>query len=224
MPYESSTSPGWPGPIAAKLSARTTRRTTPPEGSVGEPTRSWMSPVHAGGRSSGPTLSWQLPKRSTHSTSATTLSVSSRGSGTMPGSSNVGVDRPELGEVDAVAEVGGDRSEDVAAGERGARARRGGTRVGQLDGAAGATGHRDRRREQTVVGPDQHASAAGHLDRDRLAIAADAGIDDGEDDAGGHVGDARASASEPARTSNGRNVVGEVDDVDMRSDVADHGT
>ena len=79
--------------------------------------------------SSGPTLSWQLPKRSTHSTSAWMPSASSRGSGDHARHQQVRVDRrAELGEVDAVAQVGGDRGEDVAPGERGAGRRRGGTR------------------------------------------------------------------------------------------------
>jgi hypothetical protein len=69
--------------------------------------------------SSGPMLSWQLPKWSTHSTSPTRPSSSCRGSGTMPGRQLVGIDeRAELGEVDTVAQVRGDRGEDVGDGER----------------------------------------------------------------------------------------------------------
>ena len=72
--------------------------------------------------SSGPTFSWALPKRSTQSTSPTSSPPSSRDTGTTWGSSGHGVDRlAQLGEVDAVAEVGGDGGEHVPAGERRAR-------------------------------------------------------------------------------------------------------
>ena len=81
MPWESRIRP-----TARRRGARTPSRVGPPA----------VSPItidHSPGpgrRSSGPTLSWQLPNRSTHSTSAWIPSASSRGSGTMPGSSTSG--------------------------------------------------------------------------------------------------------------------------------------
>ena len=59
--------------------------------------------------------------------------------------------------------------------------------VGQLDGPAGAADHRHRRGEQAVVGPDEDRLAVADLDRDGPPVGADAGVDDGEHDAGAQV-------------------------------------
>ena len=133
-------------------------------------------------------------------------SASSRGSGDHARHQQVGVDeRAELGEVDAVAQVGGGRGEHVAAGER--RARRGEVvlGVGQLDGALGAADDRDGRREQAVVGPDEHAGAAGDLDRDRPPRRADAGVDDRQHDA---LGRRRGSPGPAPASRRGRRTGG----------------
>ena len=131
-------------------------------------------------------LSWQLPKWSTHSTSPTRPSGSSRDSGTMPATAP----RRRSGRR---ARRGRRRCRGGRRPGRRCRGRRTWRRatarwyslVGQHHGALRAAGHRDRRSEQTVVGTDEHTFAVGDLDRDRLAAAADAGVDDGEHDPGG---------------------------------------
>ena len=140
----------------------------------------------------------------------------------MPGNnSSASIRLAELGEVDAVAQVAGDRGEDVAAGERGPVRLQVVLLVGQHHGPPGAARHRHRRRQQTVVGPDEHALAVGDLDRDRLATAADARVDDGEDDTARDVGDAAGQRQAAGAHVERGDVVGQVDRLGVRSDVAD---
>ena len=144
-----------------------------------------------------------------------------RRAATMPGISRpASIERAELGQVDAVAQVGGRRGEHVATGERRAGRRELVLGVGQHDGAAGAAGHGDRRRQQAVVGPDQHALAVGDLDRHRLPRRADARVDDRQHDAVGHVRDRTGPAPGAAADVERPDAVGQVDDHRVRRQVA----
>ena len=76
-----------------------------------------------------PTLSWQLPKWSTHSTSPTSASPLDARQRDDAGQQRVGVDRvAELGEVDAVAQVGRRRGRRCRGRRTSRRAPRGGSR------------------------------------------------------------------------------------------------
>ena len=219
MPWLSSTSPTDPARSSAKVADH-------PRGPavVADDDGDDVGAGCHSASSSGPTLSWQLPKRSTHRTSACSSSASMRGSGTRPGTSSAGsTGGAELGEVDAVAEVGGRRSEDVAPGERGARrARAGRRRWSSSTARRRAAGDGDRRGEQPVVGADEDAGAVGHLDGDGPAGGADAGIDDREHDALGNVGDGPGERQGAGAHVVGADAVGEVDRRDVRREVADH--
>ncbi len=95
--------------------------------------------------------------------------------------------------------------------------------VRQLDRAFGTAGHRHGRCQETVVGSDHHAGTARDLDRDGTAVGADARIDDREHDARRHVPDASGERECSGANVVRRDLMGEVDDADVRRDVADHG-
>ena len=100
------------------------------------------------------------------------------------GQEQFGIDgRAHLGEVGAVAEVGGHGGEHVAAGERGAGSIELELGTIEHDGPFGSAGHRDGRREEAVVGSDHDAGPTGHLDRHRSPRRAHARVHDGEHDA-----------------------------------------
>ena len=191
------------------------RRTSGPGGRRGARRRSSTAPDVDAGRSSssGPTLSWQLPNRSTQSTSAWMPSSSSRGSGDHARHQQVGVDeRAELGQVDAVAEVGGDGREHVATGERGPRRRRGGT--------PGWSARRPARRRPTIATAGASSPLSGPTSTPAppatsIAIAspggADAGVDDRQHDALGHVRDGPGQGQRTGAHVVGADAVGEVD-------------
>ncbi len=169
-------------------------------------------------------FSCALPNRSTQSTSATRSSPSRRESGTVPGSSRTGIDLgAELGQLDAVADVSGRGTEDVAPVERRTGRLELVLEVRELDGTLGAAGHRDGRGEQPVVGADDDTGATGDLDRDRAAPRADAGVDDAQHDTGGHVADAPGERERAGADVERWDLVGEVDDADVRGDVTDDG-
>ena len=84
-----------------------------------------------------------------------------------------------------------------------------------------AAGHRDRWGEQSVVGTDEHAFAVGDFDGDRLACAADPRIDDAEHDAAREVRDASGQRQAAGAHVERCDLVGEVDDAGVRSDVVD---
>jgi hypothetical protein len=92
-----------------------------------------------------------------------------------------------------------------------------------FDGAIGAADDRHGRGEEAVVGADEDAGAAGHLDRQCPARRPDAGVDDGEHDAFGHVGDGAGEGQRAASNVERPHTVGQVDDRDVRGHVAQHG-
>ena len=85
--------------------------------------------------------------------------------------------------------MGSRRGEHVTAGERRSGSFQLVRRVVELDRPCGSTGEGDGRGEETVVRADEDPGAVADFDGDRLAARAHPGIDDGEDDALGDVGD-----------------------------------
>ena len=172
---------------------------------------------------SGAMLSWQLPKWSTHSTSPVICAVVV-----------VVGERHERGR-----EQHRDRSRDrarrsaspaaryAAAGAITSRPANVGPGRGQpilrrrdLDDPARPAEHRDRRREQPVVGPDEHGVL--DLDRDATPVGADPGIDDREHDTLGQVLDRPHERQRARPHVERRDVVGDVDDPQLGSDVEHH--
>ena len=144
-------------------------------------------------------------------------------SGSRPGSSDSGsIGAPEVGEGHAGAQVGGGGGEHVAAGEGGPGRGELVVGVGELDGRGGAAAHRDGAGEQPVVGADEVALPVADLHGDGAPLGADAGVDDRQHHARAQVlrGAAQREAAGPHVV--GGDLVGEVDDGDVRRDLADH--
>jgi hypothetical protein len=139
-----------------------------------------------------------------------------------PGPQAVRVDgRPQCGQVDAVAQVGGGGREDVTAGEGRSRGRQPVQLLGQLDRPGRSAGERDGRCQQAVVGTDQHTGAVAHLDGQRPPVRAHAGVDHGQDHTGRDVLDAAGEGQRAGPDVVRRDLVGQVDDGGVGGDVTD---
>ncbi len=174
-------------------------------------------------RSSGPRLSWQLPKRSTHSTSAITASPSVRGSGIVPGvrmagstSSPRSINATPLHRC-AAAGPKMSRPANVApaasswySGLVSSTARSAPPAIATAGASNPLSG------PTTTPAPSATSIATG------ASVGADAGIDDREHDARWHVPDAPGERERSTADVERRDLVGEIDDADVRCDVADH--
>jgi hypothetical protein len=95
-----------------------------------------------------------------------------------------------------------------------------GTGILERHDPAGTTEHRDGRRQQPVVGPDEQPAL--HLDRDATPIGADPRVDDRQHHAVGEVLDRAHERERAGPHVERRDVVGHVDDAQVRDHVEHH--
>ena len=127
----------------------------------------------------------------------------------------------QLGQVDAVAEMRGNRGEDVTPGEGRSGRAEVITRLRQHDRPIGAADHGRGRRQQAVVGSDEDVVAVAHFDGHGSAGGADPGIDDGQDDTRRQVLDGPDQRQRARADIVGWDLMADVDDVDAGGDAAD---
>ena len=147
---------------------------------------------------------------------------SSRGSGTRPGTSSPGSTRGPRASRGTPAHrwaaAGPKTSRPAKVGPGAAQLVLG---IGQLDSGGGAADHADGRSQQPVVGPHEVRLPVADLDGDGPPVGAHAGVDHCQHDAGAEVLDAAGQRQGAGLDVVGLDVVGDVDDRDLRRDRAD---
>lgn len=134
-----------------------------------------------------------------------------------------GVDQlAQLGEIDAVADMGRGGGEHVATRRGDAGAIELILRGREQHGPLGAADHCDGRCQQAVVGTDEHSVAASDLDRDGPPSGAGPRVDGGQYDPRGDVADRPDQRERTGPNVVGLDAVGEIDDADVRCQVAQH--